>query len=418
MKCYRPFVYGDLYLPCGKCDACLANKKINKLARISRCNMRGVFFTLTYDNDSVPFVTGRSKLVFRKSGVVITPDLFAGKRDNLEMDMPSTPQMVLLKYDITNFIKRLRKKLHEEFPETCSLPLGYFICGEYSPVPKSRPHFHGLLFCDCAALFDKKTASFRWLRWDYPRFAEYISACWPYCSEHRLTRYTSEIISGAAADYCSKYISKSYGDRHLFAPFAKTSQRLGSTDTFVRRFLLMFFQNFGRYSKFCLDPVSTAFCTPSNLSRFLCKPYRLLRGGVDATYSRVACLVGKKSKEVEHSADFSFLRCYRNFKSITGLQIDLYYFLILIYNYYYEKAQKSLAMQYLEYDPINYDITWDFIYNCKPSRAQYYLLKFTHRIGISVEDYLGFEQKYYDKFSVLLTQSQHFKNKKLYTFEK
>lgn len=102
-------------IPCGKCLGCRldysrswADRMILELA--SMTEKKAIFVTLTYDNEHVTFY----------------------QSEDLE-DIPIG--MTLVKKDVQDFFKRLRKRFSCRF----------YLCGEYGPKT-GRPHYHAIIF--------------------------------------------------------------------------------------------------------------------------------------------------------------------------------------------------------------------------------------------------------------------------------
>lgn len=109
--CVSPFrsTTQKMDLPCGKCHECKARRSSGWAFRLYQELKRAktaYFVTLTYDNLFLPL---------------------------LENGMPS-----LVKKDLQNYLKRLRKANKRE-------KLKYYACGEYGGKTK-RPHYHMILF--------------------------------------------------------------------------------------------------------------------------------------------------------------------------------------------------------------------------------------------------------------------------------
>lgn len=101
-----------IYVPCGKCEACLTNRRSQWTFRLKqelKDSTSCFFFTLTYDDFNLPF---------KRSGNVTLP--------------------CVRKRDVQLFLKRLRKRI-EPFK------IRYFIVSEYGPST-FRPHYHGVIF--------------------------------------------------------------------------------------------------------------------------------------------------------------------------------------------------------------------------------------------------------------------------------
>ena len=112
-------------VPCGKCIECLKDRQNSwkiRLIEEARDHRYVYFFTLTYNDDSVPFS--------------YTED---GTRVNH-----------VNKVDIQLWIKRNRIKFERQFNR--ELDFKYFITSEYGPNT-GRPHYHGILFTDISPTF-------------------------------------------------------------------------------------------------------------------------------------------------------------------------------------------------------------------------------------------------------------------------
>lgn len=110
MKCSKPVwvqdkaTGGTMMVPCGRCLSCRLNKARMWSLRImheTRSWDSSIFVTLTYDDAHLP-----------KNGS-------------------------LVKSDVQDFFKRLRKRLDR--------PMKYFLGGEYGDIG-SRPHYHSVIF--------------------------------------------------------------------------------------------------------------------------------------------------------------------------------------------------------------------------------------------------------------------------------
>lgn len=175
--CKRPFnrVIDDgrsLILPCGKCLACRIRRRSVWTIRLIHENAAHVhsrFITLTYRDDTLPMRSG---------------------------DMRG----ILVKSDLQNFFKRLRKNL--------KIPgLKYYACGEYGEQG-DRPHYHAIIFgSDCPVPL--------------------LEESWG------LGRVSSDGVSGQSIAYVAGYVSKKLGLGEAGyrssrpAPFQLSSQGLG-----------------------------------------------------------------------------------------------------------------------------------------------------------------------------------------------
>lgn len=112
-------------VPCGKCIECLKDRQNSwkiRLVEESREHLYTYFFTLTYNEDSVPFT-------YLEDG---------------------TKLLHVNKVDIQLWIKRNRMRFERLFNR--KVDFKYFICSEYGPNT-GRPHYHGILFTEISKTF-------------------------------------------------------------------------------------------------------------------------------------------------------------------------------------------------------------------------------------------------------------------------
>lgn len=106
----------EIYVPCGKCEACLSRKKNEWIVRLTKefeSSISAYFLTLTYDDEKLP------------SRTVVMDDVVE------EIQCVS-------KRDCQLFLKRLRKAIQP-------YKIRYYLVSEYGPKTL-RPHYHMLLF--------------------------------------------------------------------------------------------------------------------------------------------------------------------------------------------------------------------------------------------------------------------------------
>lgn len=106
----------EIYVPCGKCEACLQKRKSEWIFRLTKEfeNSESAYFvTLTYDDDKLP-----------TKEIVI---------DDVVEDI-----QCVSKRDCQLFLKRLRKAIQP-------FKIRYYLVSEYGPKTL-RPHYHMLLF--------------------------------------------------------------------------------------------------------------------------------------------------------------------------------------------------------------------------------------------------------------------------------
>lgn len=116
----------EAVVPCGKCYNCLANMRNDYIFRLKAeylSSFGGLFLTLTYNDENLPY-----------KEVIINGE-------HIKKPFPD-------KRNIQLFLKRLRKSLGF----SC---LRYFCCSEYGDITL-RPHWHMLLFFTQSITFDAK----------------------------------------------------------------------------------------------------------------------------------------------------------------------------------------------------------------------------------------------------------------------
>lgn len=185
-----------VYIPCGNCLYCRMAKGAILSARLeTECSLHkyNLFFTLTYDNNHVPYaqrldtfledfhagyyagnihdvdflldfvakfypgVSFADLYIYRENGkfVIVDQDSYQGLDfipQVKDFDIPNAVG-VLSKSDVQKFFKRLRRYIEYDKERLLSdLPseerkFRYYVCGEYGPTTL-RPHYHGIIFCD------------------------------------------------------------------------------------------------------------------------------------------------------------------------------------------------------------------------------------------------------------------------------
>lgn len=185
MRCTAPYKdkEGNLF-PCGQCMPCKINRTrewtFRLLQEYDAFHQKGLFITLTYDDEHLP--------------------------DNLS----------LRKRDFQLFMKRFRKRLNGRF-------IRYFACGEYG-LKRGRPHYHAIIFN--VDMFDKQD----------------IIDSWPYCDWNALMydprgrgQKAIAYVSHDSIRYVCGYVQKKiygkgkdyYTNQGIEPPFQLQSQNLG-----------------------------------------------------------------------------------------------------------------------------------------------------------------------------------------------
>lgn len=171
-----------LNVPCGKCPACLWNKREEWALRCEleskRTPFQNYFFTLTYNQLNLP--------------------LFYDEKT--QSVLPYFP-----KEHVRNFLKnlsRLAKKYNN------GVTPRYILVSEYSPA--WRPHYHGILFGHS----------------NESNVSNYLTQCWS-TNKHPLgTVQVGRLLDGGSR-YCLKYLFKQNYDARLPLPLFRCSRRPG-----------------------------------------------------------------------------------------------------------------------------------------------------------------------------------------------
>lgn len=163
-------------VPCGQCIACRLNRASDWATRIMHevkmHDGKACFVTLTYSQENAPWV--------------------------------SDFQATLVKKDVQDFMKRLRKRCQPA-------KIRYYLCGEYGEH-YARPHYHVIIFglseIDCREL---------------------VPACWTFGFVHcgavtfdsasYVARYCTKLLTGRAKEW--------YIDRNIIPEFSLMSRRPG-----------------------------------------------------------------------------------------------------------------------------------------------------------------------------------------------
>ncbi len=202
MQCEKPimirkpgtsqFQNEKICVPCGKCFACQINKARDWSVRImqeERCHEASVFVTLTYDEEHLPIASGT--------------------------------QGTLVKKDLQDFFKRLRKFTGKK--------LRYFACGEYGEN-YARPHYHCIIF-GLSVMVAEIAVRRCWLfGWSHIGSVSFGSASY-------VARYTTKLLT--------KDKEKFYSDNKLQKEFALMSRRPGIGVPFLDKY-----GDFGKVHKF------------------------------------------------------------------------------------------------------------------------------------------------------------------------
>lgn len=174
-------------VPCGMCDVCRnrrASSWVNRLEHESKCWKYTLFFTLTYDERSVPHMILGKDYIYR--------DLCTGEFFDTS-NLRSSERKFLLKkkrleycsvIDVQKFVKRVRY-YHNSINKHYE-PIRYYIAAEYGPTT-FRPHYHGLFFFNSEVTAQK--------------IDEVLSSSW------KFGLVDSSFAKAGAANYVAQYVN-------------------------------------------------------------------------------------------------------------------------------------------------------------------------------------------------------------------
>lgn len=187
MDCYRPLriknQYNDKYMhvDCRNCPACLVRSANLKSAQLSVTLSQykyKYFVTLTYDNDSVPYIIPTMMAVFRGQDIDNFPDVIGYMDEPVPVDLDWLYLTnhsvvgavgVLWYYDVQCFFKRLRKYINKHYGKR---EWKYTAVGEYGSH-YGRPHYHIVIYSNELLYDECQTACFKcWSYHNWDRFFE------------------------------------------------------------------------------------------------------------------------------------------------------------------------------------------------------------------------------------------------------
>lgn len=235
----NPYTKERLFVPCGHCLACSIRYQNRIAMRIKNecyAHKFNIFFTLTYDNEHIPYVRLHDKNIYRGLSSPEVIDTFDGdvienctpnilvKRNGRSYPLYIDRFGVLYYKDIQNFFKKLRNAIQFKFQpsvfEESDYKLRYVVCGEYGGAT-FRNHFHGLFHTN-----NEKFA--KWL-------LQAIPTIWSFCDWEQIRLANEDALpsfveSSNGAKYVAKYTTKydlqfSLSQHHAFKPFVKYSKR-------------------------------------------------------------------------------------------------------------------------------------------------------------------------------------------------
>lgn len=229
VKIYNKYLNMSMLVPCRHCSSCLDIKSSILSKRVEdECmqHVYSIFFTLTYDNEHVPYLIphklDNSHYSFTSSRG-LTSSLFS----EVNFDFPITSSevhsmrprsfnsdviAVVSKLDIQNFLKRLRISIlrkvfnNNKYSYNANGKIRYFISSEYGPNTY-RPHYHGIIWTDSKnvaqfLLGSSFTSGFKFSS------NSGISSAWKMC---HYSKVFAECVNSAAPQYVSSYCNSYIG---------------------------------------------------------------------------------------------------------------------------------------------------------------------------------------------------------------
>lgn len=154
MLCKKMVQSKGVVHPCGQCTFCRINRKRDWISRLlleAACHPINQFWTLTYEEETLPTELAPAAATDRKSGVDFQEEHGSrnadGQKQSVRLHVPGSQQRseldaatkqlgTLFQPDLARFFKRIRRR-HGEFR--------YYAVGEYGEK-RGRPHYHVLAF--------------------------------------------------------------------------------------------------------------------------------------------------------------------------------------------------------------------------------------------------------------------------------
>lgn len=235
----NPYTHERLFVPCGHCIACsirYQNKIALRIKNECYAHKYNIFFTLTYDNEHIPYVKLNDHHIYRGLSSPEIIDTFDG-----DVIVSSSPNImvtrngrsyplfidrfgVLYYKDIQNFLKKIRNAIQIKFQpsilQESDYKLRYVVCGEYGGTT-FRNHYHGIFHTNNEQLA-------KWL-------LKAICTLWSYCDWEQIRIANEDALpsfveSSNGPKYVAKYTTKfdcqfSLAQHPFFHSFVKYSKR-------------------------------------------------------------------------------------------------------------------------------------------------------------------------------------------------
>lgn len=245
MRCFHPLrIYNKVthlfeFHNCGKCPYCLSLRATELATRcFNECKQHkyAIFFTLTYDNDSIPYVapspSGKywylvNRTVKSIDGVSVPivhcddfdiPENKVIETADGPVDIPAYGVVHLP--DIQRFQKRLRINITRQFNHydpkkqkvlyalrQKEISIRIFVNPEYGPTT-FRPHYHGIVWTESKEVADALLDPFKGSRRENDRSIWHglIYKSWALCDP---ARCDAQYVKNSAPNYVAQYVAGS-----------------------------------------------------------------------------------------------------------------------------------------------------------------------------------------------------------------
>lgn len=243
MRCFHPLrVYNKVtglfdFHNCGKCAYCLSLRATELATRcFNECKQHkySIFFTLTYDNEHIPYLVFSGKYWYLANRTVHSVDGLSVPFvfDN-EFDIPLSKVIetkdgpvdipafgVVHLPDIQRFQKRLRINITRQFNyydkekqkelydlRQKEISVRIFVNPEYGPTTY-RPHYHGIVWTDSKEVANALLDPYRGTRYENDRtyWHGLIYKSWSMCDP---ARCDSQYVKNSAPNYVAQYVASS-----------------------------------------------------------------------------------------------------------------------------------------------------------------------------------------------------------------
>lgn len=231
-KIYNKYLHMNLYVPCRHCSTCLSIQSSVLHQRVdTECSQHkySIFFTLTYDNEHLPyFIAQSADLNDNVHFVSNRPlnDTFKLEEFDFKISSDELRKLnpvrfyynrkfafgTVCKLDIRNFLKRLRINIlrdifhNNKYNYSSYGKIRYFITSEYGPNTY-RPHYHGIIWTDNreVAVALTQGLSFTEAKCSscYPS-TNLIFKSWKMCSPDKID---ASVVTGDASSYVASYVN-------------------------------------------------------------------------------------------------------------------------------------------------------------------------------------------------------------------